>query len=65
MAEGRRCIVAMMVVLGMLVFFSDMVHGRTFVVGKADGSCSEEICWTFNVTDWNKGKDIGGGDVLG
>lgn len=49
MGEGRN-IVAMMVVLGMLVILSDLVDARTYVVGKKDGSCSEDICWTFNVT---------------
>ncbi|QCD95205.1 Cupredoxin [Vigna unguiculata] len=63
MGEGRN-IVAVMIVLGMLLVLSDMVHARTFAVGKKDGSCSEDICWTFNVTDWPKGKTITSGDVL-
>ncbi|BAU01036.1 hypothetical protein LR48_Vigan10g274600 [Vigna angularis] len=63
MGEGRN-IVAVMVVLGMLVVLSDLVDARTYVVGKKDGSCSEDICWTFNVTDWPKDKNIASGDVL-
>ncbi|XP_068501341.1 basic blue protein-like [Phaseolus vulgaris] len=63
MAEGKE-VVAVMMVLGMLLVFSDMVDARTYVVGKADGSCSEKICWTFNVTDWPNHKTIFGGDVL-
>nr|ACZ74694.1 basic blue protein [Phaseolus vulgaris] len=35
MAEGKE-VVAVMVVLGMLLVFSDMVDARTYVVGKAD-----------------------------
>jgi len=43
MAEGRD-IVTVTVVLGMLVLFSLI---WSYVVGKADVSCSEEICWTL------------------
>ncbi|CAJ1946753.1 unnamed protein product [Sphenostylis stenocarpa] len=41
-----------------------MVDARTFVVGIADGSCSEDICWTFNASVWSKDKVFLAGDVL-
>ncbi|XP_020203248.1 basic blue protein [Cajanus cajan] len=55
MAEGRS--IALMVLLCMLVLYSEMVYAETYVVGDAAG-------WTFNSSQWPNGKSFKAGDVL-
>ncbi|CAJ1946751.1 unnamed protein product [Sphenostylis stenocarpa] len=53
----RRGNGAAMMLLCMLVVYSEMVHGTTFLVGDEGG-------WTFNVTNWPNGKQFKAGDIL-
>ncbi|KAE9591286.1 hypothetical protein Lal_00038556 [Lupinus albus] len=57
MSNGRSnsAMVASMLLLSMLVFFSDIVHATTYTVGDERG-------WTYNLTDWTKGKHFKMGD---
>lgn len=57
MAQGRSS-AATMLLLCMLVLYSEMVHAATYVVGDATG-------WAYNVNSWPNGKSFKAGDILG
>ncbi|KAE9596757.1 hypothetical protein Lal_00007525 [Lupinus albus] len=59
MAQGRSnsAVIALMLLLCMLVFHSEIVHATTFQVGDAGG-------WTFEVSNWPSGKTFKAGDIL-
>ncbi|KAG4970837.1 hypothetical protein JHK82_036531 [Glycine max] len=56
MAQGRSS-AATMLLLCMLVLYSEMVHAATYVVGDATG-------WAYNVNSWPNGKSFKAGDIL-
>ncbi|TKY50414.1 Basic blue protein [Spatholobus suberectus] len=56
MAKGRGTS-ATILLFCMMVFYFEMVHAHTYVVGDEDG-------WTLDVGDWPDGKSFKVGDVL-
>ncbi|KAE9596754.1 hypothetical protein Lal_00007252 [Lupinus albus] len=59
MAQGRgnSAVIALMLLLCMLVFHSDIAHATTFQVGDARG-------WDYGVSNWPSGKTFKAGDIL-
>ncbi|CAL0322638.1 unnamed protein product [Lupinus luteus] len=57
MSNGRSnsAMLASMLLFLMLVFYSEMVHAKTYSVGDESG-------WTYNLTDWIQGKHFKIGD---
>ncbi|KAE9591285.1 hypothetical protein Lal_00038626 [Lupinus albus] len=59
MSNGRSnsAMVASMLLLSMLVFYSEIVHATTYTVGDERG-------WTYNLAGWTEGKHFKIGDRI-
>ncbi|KAG6600350.1 Basic blue protein, partial [Cucurbita argyrosperma subsp. argyrosperma] len=57
MAEGRGSAMAFTLLLCLFFMHCEMAQAKYYFVGGSKG-------WTFNVTNWTKGKTFRAGDVL-